>query len=623
MSNQKRPAVSDVIQLLPDSVANQIAAGEVIQRPASVVKELVENSLDSGAGELIIHIKDAGKTLIQITDNGCGMSPSDARMAFERHATSKIREASDLFAIRTLGFRGEALASVAAIADIEMRTRRFEDETGTFLHIIATNVITQEPVACKQGTTIQVKNLFFNVPARRKFLKSESYELKNIITEVQRVAIPNPEIAFQLFHNNTLLFDLPSGNLMKRITGIFGKNIPQSLIPVHSSTTVVTISGFTGLPKYARKTMGEQFFFVNRRFMRHPWFHKAVMQAYEKLLPMDAFPSYFLFLEVDPGSIDINVHPTKTEIKFEDENIIWQIIHAAVRETLGKNSIVPSIDFDQEGSLEIPIPPRQGSVVPEPMIFLRPEYNPFNISESTEFAPDPSTWRERSVPHNWERLYEGETPTPSLFRQNTENQEQGTSQQDSSSLQTGRKVLQLKQKYLIFPVKSGMMVIDQRRARERILFEQFLEILKTNQVASQQILFPHTFELNGADAEMLKELLPDLSALGFEIREFGKHTFIINGVPGMLETGSPVSIVEKLLEEYKNSPLNAKNRMREQIAGSLAKASSYNFGEELLPHEMEHLVDQLFACSSPNFTHDGKTVLTIIPMEEIDKYFAR
>jgi DNA mismatch repair protein MutL len=290
---------------------------------------------------------------------------------------------------------------------------------------------------------------------------------------------------------------------------------------------------------------------------------------------------------------------------------------------LGKNSIVPSIDFDQEGSIEIPLPPRQGSVVPEPMIFLRPEYNPFNIPESTEFAPDPATWRERSVPRNWERLYEGDTPAPSLFRQNVENQERGTYPQDASALQTGRKVLQLKQKYLIFPVKSGMMVIDQRRARERILFEQFLEILKTNQVGSQQVLFPHTFELNGADAEMLKELLPDLSALGFEIREFGKHTFIINGVPGMLETGSPVSIVEKLLEEFKNSPLNAKNRMREKIAGSLAKASSYNFGEELLPHEMEHLVDQLFACSSPNFTHDGKTVLTIIPMEEIDKYFAK
>jgi DNA mismatch repair protein MutL len=369
--------------------------------------------------------------------------------------------------------------------------------------------------------------------------------------------------------------------------------------------------------------MGEQFFFVNRRFMRHPWFHKAVMQAYEKLLPMDSFPSYFLFLEVDPGCIDINVHPTKTEIKFEDENVIWQIINAAIREALGKNSIVPSIDFDQNGSIDIPLPPRQGSVVPEPMILLNPDYNPFNSPEQTERAPDPYTWRERSVPDNWERLYEGDHPTPNLFRQNTEKQNHEINTTDSTFQLTGRKVLQLKQKYLIFPVKSGMMVIDQRRARERILFEQFLDILKTDQVASQQVLFPHTFELNGADSELLKELLPDLQALGFDIREFGKHTFIINGVPGMLETSSPVSIIEKLLEEYKNSPLNTKDRMREQIAGSLAKASVSSFGEELFPHEMEHLVDQLFACSSPNFTHDGKTVLTIIPMEEIDKYFAR
>jgi DNA mismatch repair protein MutL len=544
-------------------------------------------------------------------------------MAFERHATSKIKQANDLFAIRTLGFRGEALASVAAIADIEMRTRRYEDETGTFLHIIATNVISQEPVACKQGTTIQVKNLFFNVPARRKFLKSESYELKNILTEVHRVAIPNPEIAFQLYHNNTLLHDLPAGNIMKRIVGIFGKNISQSLIPVNSATTVVTISGFTGLPKFARKTMGEQFFFVNRRFMRHPWFHKSVMQAYEKLLPTDAFPSYFLFLEVDPGSIDINVHPTKTEIKFEDENAIWQIIHAAIRESLGKNSIVPSIDFDQEGSIDIPIPPRERSGIPEPMIFLNPDYNPFNPPESSDYAPGLSSWRERSNLSNWDQLYEGMNQEPSLFRQHNVPQNQETRLQDASYQGSGRKVFQLKQKYLVFPVKSGMMVIDQRRAQERILFERFQEILRTDQVASQQVLFPYTFELNSADAGLLKELLPDLVALGFDIREFGKETFIINGVPGILETNSPVAIVEKLLEEFKNSPVNARVRMREKVAESLAKASAMNYGEDLLPMEMEQLVDQLFACSSPNFTNDGKTVLTIIPMEEIDKYFSR
>ena len=614
--------MSDVIQLLPDSVANQIAAGEVIQRPASVVKELVENSLDSGAGEIIIHIKDAGKTLIQVTDNGCGMSPADARMAFERHATSKIRNADDLFAIRTMGFRGEALASMAAVADVEMRTKRYDDETGTFLHIIATSVITQEPCGCGNGTTFQVKNLFFNVPARRKFLKSETYELKNIITEIHRVAIPNPEVAFQFYHNNNLLLDLPVAVLRKRISGIFGKAVNQALIPVNSDTSLVSVSGFTGLPKFARKTMGEQFFFVNRRYMRHPWFHKAVMQAYEKLLPGDSFPSYFIFLEIDPASIDINVHPTKTEVKFENENSIWQILNAAVREALGKNNIVPSIDFDQEGNIDIPLPPRSGIAIPEPYIELDPDYDPFKAGHR-ECEPGSSDWRQNGNLSKWEQLYSGMDQERNLFNGQTLPPDHKSNSSGSASSFMGRKVLQLKQKYLICPVKSGMMVIDQRRAQERILFERFLEILKTERVASQQVLFPHTFELNHADSALLKELLPDLVTLGFDIREFGKETFIINGVPGILETSSPVAIVEKLLEEFKNSPVDAHSRMREQVAYSLARASAMNYGEELLPNEMERIVDQLFACSSPNYTYDGKTVLTIIPLEEVDKYFGR
>ncbi len=614
--------MSDVIQLLPDSVANQIAAGEVIQRPASVVKELVENSLDSGAGEIIIHIKDAGKTLIQVTDNGCGMSPADARMAFERHATSKIRNADDLFAIRTMGFRGEALASMAAVADVEMRTKRYDDETGTFLHIIATSVITQEPCGCGNGTTFQVKNLFFNVPARRKFLKSETYELKNIITEIHRVAIPNPEVAFQFYHNNNLLLDLPVAVLRKRISGIFGKAVNQALIPVNSDTSLVSVSGFTGLPKFARKTMGEQFFFVNRRYMRHPWFHKAVMQAYEKLLPGDSFPSYFIFLEIDPAAIDINVHPTKTEVKFENENSIWQILNAAVREALGKNNIVPSIDFDQEGNIDIPLPPRSGIAIPEPYIELDPDYDPFKAGHR-ECEPGSSDWRQNGNLSKWEQLYSGMDQERNLFNGQTLPPDHKSNSSGSASSFMGRKVLQLKQKYLICPVKSGMMVIDQRRAQERILFERFLEILKTERVASQQVLFPHTFELNHADSALLKELLPDLVTLGFDIREFGKETFIINGVPGILETSSPVAIVEKLLEEFKNSPVDAHSRMREQVAYSLARASAMNYGEELLPNEMERIVDQLFACSSPNYTYDGKTVLTIIPLEEVDKYFGR
>lgn len=615
--------MTDIIRLLPDAVANQIAAGEVIQRPASVVKELVENSLDAGATSILIHIKDAGKTLIQVTDNGCGMSPTDARMSFERHATSKIRAATDLFAIRTMGFRGEALASIAAIAEVELRTKRMGDETGTFIHLSATRVLSQEPAACNNGTTIQVKNLFFNVPARRKFLKTDSTELKLIITEIQRVAIPNPGISFTLYHNSNPLYDLPASNLIKRISGLFGKSIVQALIPVESETSMVSITGYTGLPKYARKTMGEQFFFVNNRFMRHPWFHKAVMQSYEKLLPPDAFPSYFIFLETDPGSIDINVHPTKTEIKFEDERSIWQIMNASVREALGKNSIVPSIDFDQEGSIDIPMPVKAGQPMKIPEISHNQGYNPFSESQGKSSGNWPAASRDenRNLRH-WDQLYKG-NETGNIRPDEKENEDQELLFQGKQIPYKGKKVLQLKQKYLILPVKSGMMVIDQKRAQERILFERFLQVMQNERVTSQQILFPHTFELNPADAELLKEILPDMETIGFDIREFGKDTFIINGIPGMLETASPVELVEKLLEEYKNSPVDPHEKVREQVAMSLAKASAVSYGTELPAEVMDHMVDQLFACTSPNFSPEGKPTLAIIPLEDIEKFLGR
>lgn len=620
--------MTDIIRLLPDSVANQIAAGEVIQRPASVVKELVENALDAGATEIIIHIKDAGKTLIQVTDNGCGMSPVDARMAFERHATSKIREANDLFAIRTMGFRGEAMASIAAIADVEINTKRHDDETGTFMHINASKVILQEPAGCNNGTSIQVKNLFFNVPARRKFLKSDASELKLIINEIQRVAIPNCEIAFSLYHNGSLLYDLPVSNLRKRIVALFGKSINQALVNIDSTTSVVSVRGYTGLPKFARKVMGEQFFFVNGRFMRHPWFHKAVMQAYDKILPPNTFPSYFIFLEVDPASIDINVHPTKTEIKFENENVIWQIIHAAVRESLGKFNIVPSIDFDQQGSIEIPLPPKSAGQIEAPHITFNPDYNPFKENRAVQ-NPTPTGSSmprdDRNLP-NWDMLYprdEKHSDDSDSSFGNEPKEEQTTFIDENKTRFQNRKVLQFKQKYLILPVKSGMMIIDQKRAQERIIYEQLLEIMQNSSVPSQQILFPHTFELNTADAVLLKEVLPDIVSLGFDIREFGKDTFIINGVPGMLAASSPVDVIEKLLDEFKNSPVNAKERAKEQIAVTLAKASACNYGVELQPEEMDHLVDQLFVCSSPGLSPEGKTVLTILPIEDIDKLFGR
>jgi len=617
--------VSDIIQLLPDSVANQIAAGEVIQRPASVVKELVENALDAGATEIDVHIKDAGKTFIKISDNGCGMSPTDARMAFERHATSKISSANDLFCIRTMGFRGEALASIAAIADVELRTRPVEDELGTYIHIVGSEVKKQEPVACKNGTHFLIKNLFFNVPARRKFLKSNTTELKHIIWELQRIAIPHPELKISLVHNNASIYELPKTNHRKRIVDVFGKNINQSLVQVDEKTSLIKVYGFVGQPKYARKTMGEQFFFVNKRYMRHPYFNKAVSKAYDQLLPPETFPSYFLFLETEPADIDINVHPTKTEIKFENERAIWQIIHASVRESLGKHNVVPSIDFDQSGKIDIPTPQKPGEKVQFPDIKINPEYNPFEESKKGSSGyggnyskPLPS---EKKNLERWEDLYEG---TQLKFKPE---ENQTPDNQDINKVipkteeYVGKRNLQLKQKYILTPVKSGLMVIDQKRAHERILYEHFLEVLKSESVASQQQLFPQTVELNPADSALLKTLLKELLSLGFEIREFGKNTFIINGTPGILDISSPELILEKLLEEYKNSPVNARSKAKQQIAQSLAKASALEYGTELKQEEINYLIDNLFACSTPNFSPDGKKVLTIIPTEDIEKSF--
>ena len=612
--------MSDIIQLLPDSVANQIAAGEVIQRPASVVKELVENALDAGATEITVHVKDAGRTLIQINDNGCGMSPTDARMAFERHATSKIRSANDLFCIRTMGFRGEALASIAAIADVELRTKKTEDEVGTFIHIIGSEVKTQEATACNNGTGFMIKNLFYNVPARRKFLKGNTTEIKHIIWEIQRIAIPNPEIKISLFHNNTPIYDLPKTNHRKRIVDLFGKAVNQSLVQVNEETSLVNIYGFIGQPKFARKTIGEQFFFVNGRFIRHPYFHKAVMQAYQQLLPPDAFPSYFLFLETDPANIDINVHPTKTEIKFENDKDIWQIIHAAVRESLGKHNVVPSIDFDQNGNIDIPVPLKSTDPIPFPEIQINYDYNPFETGKTPSMGNWGRMQPDKKNLERWEDLYQGtQLKLKPVEEIESKNDEELFLQQVGQF--SGKKTLQLKQKYILTPVKSGLMVIDQKRAHERILFERFMEVLKSDSVASQQLLFPQTLELNPADSAILQNILPELLSLGFDIRDFGKNTFIISGTPGVLDVSSPGLIVEKLLDEYKHSPVDARSKAKEQIAISLSKASALDYGTELKQEEVDHLIDHLFACATPNFSPDGKKVLTIIPIMDIEKSF--
>lgn len=610
----------DIIQLLPDSVANQIAAGEVIQRPASVIKELVENAIDAGATKVQVNLKDAGRTLIQVTDNGCGMSETDARMAFERHATSKIRTANDLFAIRTMGFRGEALASIAAIADVELRTKPHDEELGTFIHISGSTLITQEPVSCQPGTNFQIKNLFFNVPARRKFLKGNSTELKQVINEFQRVALANPDVALSLIHNQSIIYELPASNRRLRIVNLFGKNINQNLIPIDTETSIIKIKGFIGQPKHARKTLGEQFFFVNQRFMKHPFFHKAVMLAYEKILPPDTVPSYFIYFEVPADQIDINIHPTKTEIKFENESAVWQIINAALRESLGKFNMVPSIDFDQTGSVDIPMPKKDFSEVSTPEIRINPAYNPFEHEKPTRnYSSHPDPFKENT--EHWEKLYSGlekESPTERLTFPEPQNEAVQTQMQGPEKF-SGKNFIQFKNRYILTPVKSGLMVIDQKRAHERILFEQFLQVLKSNEVASQQQLFPHTFELNASDAALLVSILDDLKALGFDVREFGNNSFIINGTPGMLNTNSPQEVIESLLEEYKQTVPDVKEKAREKVAISLAKASAINYGQVLQTDEINELIDNLFACQTPNYSPTGKKILSILPLDDFEK----
>jgi DNA mismatch repair protein MutL len=614
--------VADVIQLLPDSVANQIAAGEVIQRPASVVKELVENSIDAGATKVIVYVKDSGRTLIQITDNGKGMSPTDARMAFERHATSKIREASDLFAIRTMGFRGEALASIASVADVELKTKPELDELGTFIHISGSQLINQESISCSTGTTFLVKNLFFNIPARRKFLKSNTTEIKHIINEIHRVALASPEVAFTLIHNDTTIFDLPLSNLRKRIVSLFGNTMNQSLVPVHSETSVVKIGGFVGQAKFARRTAGEQFFFVNGRYMRHPFFHRGIMQAYERILNADLIPSYFIYFEIDPATIDINIHPTKTEIKFESESAIWQLLNAAVRESLGKFNMVPSIDFDQSGSFDIPLMPRSTDGIVMPQIQYNPNYNPFEIKNDSNSSYN---YPKDSSPdtHNWEKLYgpgnSDEMFFPTEDKDETIVQSSLFGESEAKPAKQHNNYIILRNRYILTPVKSGLMIIDQVRANQRILYEQFLIKLSNHEGVSQQLLFPQTFEINSSDAVLLRNMLDDLNFIGFDIREFGPDTFVINGVPDLLNGSEPQEVIELFIEEFKNCESDLKEKAIERIALSMAMASSAKCAHALNNFEAGVLIDCLFACQTPGFSPLGKPIVEIIPVEELEK----
>jgi len=593
----------DIIKLLPDSVANQIAAGEVIQRPASVVKELIENSVDALAENIKVIIKDSGRTLIQVIDDGTGMSETDARLAFERHATSKISSALDLFAIRTKGFRGEALASIAAVAMVELRTRRKEDDSGTLITISASKVESQEPCSCQPGSGFSVKNLFFNIPARRKFLKSDNTEMRHIITEFQKIVLAHPGIRFSLIHNDNEIYNLGTGNLRQRVIGVFGRQINNDLINLETSTTLISIRGFIGKPENARRTYGEQFFFVNNRFMKHPYFHKAVLEAYQNILPPEVIPSYFIFMEIDPAAIDINIHPTKTEIKFEDERAIWQILMASVREALGRFNIVPSLDFENEAFVDIPVSSSFRAIPSPPPIEINPEYDPFAGEYDRPGGNSIIEKFERENTKGWERLY------TALEREEA----------DSEPFETERKIFQIKGRYLVCPVKSGLMIIDQKRAHERILYEKFLEYSGSSRTVTQAELYPVEMELNPADACVLKDIETEIRLLGFGFHFSGTNSIVITGRPAEVGVTDPKMMLGILLEEYKTTESEPSSGIREKVAAAMASASAISYGRILQKGEMEDLFDALFSCKSPNYSPKGKAVISILTLEEIDK----
>ncbi len=613
--------MSDIIKLLPDSVANQIAAGEVVQRPASVVKELVENAVDAGATSISILIKDAGKTSLQIVDNGCGMSATDARMAFERHATSKIRDAKDLFCIRTLGFRGEALASIAAISEVKVRTKRVEDELGTSIDISASKVDTQEPVSCANGSNFLVRNLFYNTPARRKFLKADTTELRHIVNEFHRISLTHPEIEMILHHNNVELYNLPQSNFRQRICNVFGKNINQYLIPINADTSIVKISGLIGKPESAKKTFGEQFFFVNQRFIRHPMLHKAVMKAYQQLLPSDAIPTYFIYFEIDSEAIDINIHPTKTEVKFEDEKSIFQILLSSLKEALGKFNIVPSLDFDIDTSISIPTL-RKGEEYSTPTINVNPHYNPFESESERGNSSYPSFDREKESIKNWENLYTG-LEIKKSFTNLWQPSETSDNIDYVAPLPEDRiaNTFQFKSKYILTPVKSGLMLIDQKRAHERILFERYMHLISHNRGVVQRSLFPEILELSPAAVNCLKEIFTDIRALGFDL-EFSTDTKVqINGYPADLTSHNPASLLENLIASFLNETLDAETERKEKIAREMAQAAAIPYGKSLTHQEMRELVDHLFACETPNYSPSGKNIISILNLDEIEKRF--
>ena len=594
--------MSDIIHLLPDNVANQIAAGEVIQRPASCLKELVENSLDAGASHIRVIVRDAGRTLLQVVDDGKGMSATDARMAFERHATSKISQASDLFQLRTMGFRGEALASICAVAHVEVQTRREEDEIGTRLEIAGSEVVCQELVQCPIGTNMRVKNLFYNVPARRKFLKTDQTELRNLMTEYQRIALVNPQVQFTFVSNDEIISELPPSTLKQRIEAVFGhssKPYTGHLVDIATETELVRISGFIGKPETAGKN-SHQYMFVNGRYMRHPYFHKALMTAYSGMLLPEHTPSYFLYFEIDPEAIDVNIHPTKTEIKFADEQAIFQILLAATKEALGKFNVAPSLDFTSEQPLDIPQQKPGAMPIAVPRVQLDPTYNPFK-SQAVRTA----------TPKGWEQLYEPlqstSIPAEPLF--------------EVPAISEATPLFQWDNRYILAPTDAGLMMIHQHRAHARVLYKVLLEQITTEQAATQPLLFPEIIELTDTDLDTLERLLPELRSVGFDLEQFSPSAYSINAIPALLGQKNAVDTIMQVLHSVQDTEQTATQQWQEAIALSLALQMAIPQGKALTEMEMRDLVQRLMQTSSPRYLPNGQTIITILTHEEIQKRF--
>ena len=608
--------MSDVIQLLPDSVANQIAAGEVIQRPASVIKELVENAIDADSKRIDVVVVDAGRTSIQVIDDGRGMSETDARLAFERHATSKIRKADDLFALSTMGFRGEALASIAAVAQVKLKTRMSESEVGTELVISASKVVQQQPISCPVGSNFIVDNLFFNVPARRKFLKTNTTELNNILTAYERITLVYPDIAFTLHSNGTELINLRPGSLRQRIVDVFGKRLNQVLLPVEVDTSLCRIKGFVGKPESAKKKGAHQFFFVSGRYMKHPYFHKAIMNAFDRLVAVGMQVPYFIYFDVNPSDIDVNIHPTKTEIKFENEQPIWQILSAAVNDAIGKFCEIPSIDFDTEGKPDIPLFDPQHETYAPPQPQYNASYNPFKTHSEA---------RQPAVPDSWEDLYNGlgdDDPVPSrpeATQQSFDFSEPIMSEANSDFSERSLAHYQYKGHYIMTAVKSGLMIVDQQRADMRIRFERYMKQMETHISPSQQVLFPEVVQFPASLAVLLNKVLPEINNMGFDLTDLGQNSYSINGVPAGLEGIDCKALLVSMLDDAADNVSSSTDALRRSLALTMARAAAIPVGQVLSNVEMESLINELFTCSNVNYTPDGKAIICILPQREIEQ----